>query len=110
MIGKRLKALRIGKGLEQKNLASILNTTPQAISNYERDKRNPDLKTLNAIADFFDVSIDYLTGRTDIQKPKYLSDQINVNLEESVKEEAEDILVYLNDKALKNKKSNKTQK
>lgn len=67
MIGKRIKSLRIAKNLLQTDLAEQLNLSQQTISLYESDKRQPDYQTLQNIADFFNVSVDYLLGRTNIQ-------------------------------------------
>lgn len=64
----RLKLLRKQKHMSQLSLAMKLNTTQMSISRYEIGKREPDLKTLILIADFFDVSIDYLLERTDNPK------------------------------------------
>lgn len=64
----RLKLLRKQKHMSQLSLAMKLNTTQMSISRYETGKREPDLKTLILIADFLDVSIDYLLERTDNPK------------------------------------------
>lgn len=64
----RLKLLRKQKHMSQLSLAMKLNTTQMSISRYETGKREPDLKTLILIADFFDVSINYLLERTDNPK------------------------------------------
>ena len=64
----RLKLLRKQKHMSQLSLAMKLNTTQMSISRCETGKREPDLKTLILIADFFDVSIDYLLERTDNPK------------------------------------------
>ena len=64
----RLKLLRKQKHMSQLSLAMKLNTTQMSISRYETGKREPDLKTLILIADFFDVSIDCLLERTDNPK------------------------------------------
>lgn len=64
----RLKLLRKQKHMSQLSLAMKLNTTQMSISRYETGKREPDLKTLILIADFFDVSIDYLLEHTDNPK------------------------------------------
>lgn len=64
----RLKLLRKQKHMSQLSLAMKLNTTQMSISRYETGKREPGLKTLILIADFFDVSIDYLLERTDNPK------------------------------------------
>lgn len=63
----RLKKLREEKNIRQEDLATILNISRQAISNYEQGTRLPkDEKILFLIADYFNVSIDYLLGR-DLQ-------------------------------------------
>lgn len=67
MIGKRLKTLRIEEGLLQKELAEKLSLTQQTISLYESGSREPDAETLIKIADFFEVSTDYLLGKTNIR-------------------------------------------
>lgn len=67
MIGNRLKELREELKLLQKELADKLNLTQQTISLYESNKREPDFDILEKIADFFDISVDYLLGRTDIK-------------------------------------------
>lgn len=66
---KRLKELRIAKGLQQIGLAMKLNTSQATISAYELGTRVPDVKILVQMAEFFDVSIDYLVGYSDIKKP-----------------------------------------
>lgn len=67
MIGRRIKDLRREKDLLQKDLANELKLSQQTISLYESGKREPDYKTLDTIAKFFDVTIDYILGRTDIK-------------------------------------------
>ncbi|HEY8391378.1 MAG TPA: helix-turn-helix transcriptional regulator [Capillibacterium sp.] len=67
--GARLRALREEQGLYQKDLAEKLNLTQKTISNYENNERFPDQKTLHKIADLFNVSIDFLLGRTEIRAP-----------------------------------------
>ena len=65
MIGKRLKELRQEKHLLQKELANKVNLSQQTISLYESGKRQPDYATLERLADFFEVTTDYLLGRTN---------------------------------------------
>ncbi|NLY91603.1 MAG: helix-turn-helix transcriptional regulator [Firmicutes bacterium] len=67
--GARLRALREEQGLYQKDLAEKLGLTQKTISNNENNERFPDQKTLHKIADFFNVSIDFLLGRTEIRNP-----------------------------------------
>jgi len=64
MIGKQLKSLRIEKKYTQSDLAKKLHLTPKAISFYENNQREPDIDTLYKIAEIFDVSIDYLNGKS----------------------------------------------
>lgn len=69
MIGNKIKSLREDKDLSQKALATILGVSPSAIGMYEQNRREPDNEMLNKIADYFDVSVDYLLGRTSEPKP-----------------------------------------
>lgn len=61
----RLKELRKSKNISQIKLAIDLNTNQNTISRYESGEREADYATLIAIADYFNVSIDYLLYRTD---------------------------------------------
>lgn len=60
----RLKELRKAKGMSQVRLAMELNTTQNTISRYENGEREPGIKELIAIADYFNISVDYLLERT----------------------------------------------
>lgn len=64
----RLKILRKSKNISQLKLALDLNMNQNSISRYETGEHEADYKTLIAIADYFDVSIDYLLERTDNPK------------------------------------------
>ncbi len=64
----RLKELRLKKGISQLKLAMDLGMNQNSISRYENRSREADYETLAAFADYFDVSIDYLLGRTDNPK------------------------------------------
>ena len=61
----RLNVLREARGISQLKLAMDLNMNQNSISRYENGVRQADYKTLIALADYFDVSIDYLLERTD---------------------------------------------
>ena len=61
----RLKQLRKAKNISQLKLALDLNMSQNTISRYETGEREADYKTLISIADYFNVSIDYLLERTD---------------------------------------------
>lgn len=62
--GKRLKSLRDEYHVYQKQLADYLNVSLGTISSYEKDQNIPDASALRQLADFFDVSCDYLLERT----------------------------------------------
>ena len=61
----RLKQLRKQRGLSQLKLAMDLNMNQNTISRYETGEREADYATLIRLADYFDVSVDYLLERTD---------------------------------------------
>ena len=64
----RLKDIRKAKGISQLKLAIDLNTNQNTISRYETGEREPGIVELIRIADYFDVSVDYLLERTDNPK------------------------------------------
>lgn len=74
-----LKSLRKANGLTQDELAKILKISRSTIGMYENGSREPDYETLEAIADYFNVDIDYLLGRTNkttiIPEHYYLNDE-----------------------------------
>lgn len=61
----RLKELREARHLSQVRLAMELNLSQNSISRYENREREAGYETLVAMADYFQVSLDYLLGRTD---------------------------------------------
>lgn len=63
---KNLKLLRNKKGLSQQKLADVLHISQQSVYKYENDITSPDLETLVNIADFFETSVDYVIGHTDL--------------------------------------------
>ena len=63
--GAHLKSLRISAGLTQKQLAIEIGASERGIQNYELGERKPTYEILIALADYFDVSLDYLVGRSD---------------------------------------------
>lgn len=62
---ERLLGLRKNKGVSQKTLASEFDISDAAITMMEKGKRLPSFDVLCALADYFDVSLDYLVGRSD---------------------------------------------
>lgn len=65
---KKLRDLREDADLTQQKLAQHLNINQRAYSHYEKGDREIPLSILIQIADFYDVSLDYLTGRTNKKK------------------------------------------
>lgn len=70
--GLRLRKLREEKGISQVGLARALKISNSMLSRYEKNRRSPDYATLSKLADFFEVSTDYLLGRTNIRKHEAL--------------------------------------
>lgn len=64
-IGKRIAKLRKHRKLHQSVVADYLHISISTLSNYENNVHEPNLETLIQLADFFDVSTDYLLGRTN---------------------------------------------
>ncbi len=60
-----LAALRKKKGVSLVALGAALNITDEAVRLLEKGKRSPSFEVLCALADYFDVSLDYLVGRSD---------------------------------------------
>ena len=77
---ERLKNLRNDKGLLQRELAEQLNLSRVAVTQYENGNRSPDQETLKKLASFFNVTIDYLLGESDIRNP-YQDDTIHKAIE-----------------------------
>lgn len=79
---ERLKAERKKNNITQTQLAEKLYLDRSSISKYESGKQIPETPTLEKLADFFDVSIDYLLGKTDIRNYEDNSslNSINENL------------------------------
>ncbi len=67
-----LKSLRTEKGYSQAQLAQKLKAAQNTISNWENGTREPDLSTIAKLAEIFDVSTDYLLGKTAFKKPMEL--------------------------------------
>ena len=64
---ERLKLLRRESGLSQQDFAKQLGTSKSSVNMYERGEREPGIETLEAIADYFNVDMDYLLGSVEYQ-------------------------------------------
>ncbi|WP_309304462.1 helix-turn-helix domain-containing protein [Brevibacillus laterosporus] len=65
VFGKRIAELRKKRGYSQVNFAAKINVSKSTVGMWETGDREPDSDTLGKLANFFNVSIDYLLGRTD---------------------------------------------
>ena len=80
---RNLKLLREEKGISQQKLAEAIGSTQQAIHRYENGDYEPDIRTMSLMADFFDTSIDFLVGRTDIRRKIEPVEKYALNQEET---------------------------
>ncbi|MBC1486027.1 helix-turn-helix domain-containing protein [Listeria seeligeri] len=95
MFSKRLSELRKKKGFSQYKLADELGFSRGQVANYEQGTREPDYQTLLKIAEFFNVSTDYLLGRDD----NNLADTIAAHIDSNATEEdIKEILAYIEEK------------
>lgn len=92
MLGDTIRKLREEKGLKSSYVAEILNVANSTYSGYENNKSEPNYEILIKIADYFDVTIDYLLGRTEYKDGAIIEDipdelkQIGVEYLEVTKE------------------------
>lgn len=90
----RIRELREKKGLRQIDVANITGIDQKTLSNYETGKTNPDSYALIRLADFFNVSIDYLVGRIDETFSAEDRAQINKKID-IIRQELNNIKKYL---------------
>lgn len=76
MLGNRIKILREELGLKQEELAKQLSVSPSTIGMYEINKREPNNELIIKLANFFNVSIDYLLGKTDVRNTGEIIDDV----------------------------------
>ncbi|WFD09774.1 helix-turn-helix domain-containing protein [Tepidibacter hydrothermalis] len=100
---ERMKQLRKEKGLTQEELAVIISKNRSTIAGYETERKEPDHDTLKKIADYFEVSIDYLLGQSDIKTTTNIETKAYHNLdvgglsEEAIKQ-IEDYIEFVKQK------------
>lgn len=68
--GERLRTLRLKQNLSLQQVADALGMQKGTIGNLEHSRKNPSVETLIELADFYDVSLDYLVGRSDDPFPR----------------------------------------
>lgn len=79
----KLKQLRAKKGISQQQLAIVLGTSQQSINKYENHGVEPDIEMLIKMADFFQTSVDYLIGHSDIERKIEAVERYDLNIDES---------------------------
>lgn len=100
MFSHNLTELRKNKKVTQAEMADILGVARTTYSSYEQGRRTPDAEIQKKIADFFDVTLDFLHGRpeTSLDKSDMSKEQLTVaaHIDDDVtEEEMEDILNYI---------------
>lgn len=95
----RLRELRTSRKLSQQDLADYLNISKSSVNMYERGEREPGLDTLEAIADFFNVDLDYLSGKTSEIKTFAIDKSVQYKLSPNVRRIMDNIVI-LNDDGL----------
>lgn len=88
IVGQRLRALRESVGLSQNKLAGMIGVRQSSINRYENGQSVPSVQTFRWYADYFDVSLDYIFGRTDKPQgklynyePQFIRDKTENNQE-----------------------------
>ena len=88
IVGQRLRALRESVGLSQNKLAGMIGVRQSSINRYENGQSVPSVQTFRWYADYFDVSMDYIFGRTDKPQgklynyePQFIRDKTENNQE-----------------------------
>ncbi len=82
MIAK-LKELRQRKGISQQALAEAIGVSQQSVNKYENHHVEPDIRTLIALADYFNTSVDFLIGHTEIDHKIEATTPYDLNTEEA---------------------------
>lgn len=95
MEGERLAELRKNKHLKQEELAKQLGISKSALSKYERNINEPDDKTVRKVAEFFNVSLDYLMGLTREERPLHRTGATLIVLDNLPQAAKDDLLKYI---------------
>ena len=77
-----LKLLRRERGISQQKLADAIGMSQQSINQYENHDTEPDLMTLAKLADYFETSIDYIVGYTDVRDSSEPTSAYHLNADE----------------------------
>nr|DAU13540.1 MAG TPA: Repressor protein CI [Caudoviricetes sp.] len=124
MFSERLRKLREEKKISQLELAKFLNISQQALSKWEQNISQPDNNVLIILSNYFDVSVDYLLGKSDNKNPsnglytKTITDEDGYSIEiktevpfnELSKEKQQDMIDVAMEKLIEVKKEIKENK
>lgn len=99
-LGERIKELRIKKELSQTELATFLNIARSTLSQYESNQRTPSDEIKLKLAEYFDVSVDFLLGKTNNKESTIAlhSDTDYKDLPPEAKEEIYNFIDYIKNK------------
>lgn len=86
IIAKRLKSLRESKGYKQNFIAEKIGIKSNTLSGYESGTRRPDAEILAKLADIYDVSTDYIIGRTDKKRYYDLTEKDQKEIDKELEE------------------------
>lgn len=89
-----LKYLRVRNNLSQSELADKLGVSKSTVSMYEVGKREPDFETLEAIADFFNVDMNFLLGKAGCETPDYYINEETAQMAQEIFENKELRLLF----------------
>lgn len=96
---ERLRLLRNSKGLSQADFAKQIKISKSSVNMYERGEREPNIATLESIADYFNVDMDYLLGKSDVANKLEFDVSSHVTTSEHLEEKRsikkEDIMLAL---------------
>lgn len=103
LLAERLRIYRLKKGISQQKLGILLSVSQQAVGKWEKGIAEPDNLTLNKLANYFGITVDYLLGRTDspnLATPNEIQGieipfSIRINMEGLNVDQIEDVLNYI---------------
>lgn len=101
--GKRLLALRKAKGLSQTELAEQLDIHKNVLGKYEREEVKPSIDIASKIADFMEVSLDYLVGKIDKELDKSIIEKVSTI--QNLPEKDQDYIIFTLDALIRDAKS-----
>ena len=99
---ERLRACRVAANLSLRDLAELCNISKSALANFEYSHRQPKIEAVRAIASALNVSVEYLTGESDVKMPTPTEEldegrRLWLELYDRISEDSRDMLVKLVD-------------